>query len=99
MGGVAPGWPMPAVGAPLDVIKYYNRGDAFDAFQKVGYFTYKDVLVFEEGKEEEIQRKLARSTDIMPQVTNPGIVREGGEHTPSSAPRSFVGQHGPTNKL
>lgn len=89
---------MPAVGAPLEVIKYYNKHDAFEAFQKMGYFTYKGVLVFEEGKEDEIKRKLSRSTDVMPQVTVNGISQEPGTHVPQP-PRPYVGQHGPTNKL
>lgn len=66
MGDVLAGWPLPQVSAPLDVIKYYNKGDGMKGFEAAGYFIYKGVLVCENGKEDEVKARLARTSDIAP---------------------------------
>jgi hypothetical protein len=79
MEGAEDGWPMPHVEAPESVCRHFNKGSSWDGFVATGYFTYEGVLVCEEGKASEVKKKLARSTDIMPQV-----VAEPGAHKPSA---------------
>lgn len=53
---------IPSVEVSRHVCAYYNKDMA--AFDKVGYFTFNGVNVYEEGKKEEAQKRDATRANI-----------------------------------
>ncbi len=53
---------IPSVETSRNVCQYYNKD--MEAFDKVGYFTFNGVNVYEEGKKEEAQKRDAARANI-----------------------------------
>lgn len=52
--GATAGYQLPHISAPRHVIEHYNKAN-IKGFDECGYFIFKDVIVFEDGKVKPIE--------------------------------------------